>query len=189
MTIGDVEFRIAGVDDAQMLASVHVTSWRETYAGILPDAMLAALSVERRAAMWDQTLREPASPGSTVVHLAELNGEFVGFGSCGAQRTENLKAKGFGGEIGAIYVLQSFQRRGIGARLLRTMASDLLSRTFTAAGLWVLKDNPVARRFYERNGGQVICEREDVRSNTVLIEFAYGWADLTQLSCTAEAFP
>jgi ribosomal protein S18 acetylase RimI-like enzyme len=182
MALSDVVIRTASVDDAPMLASMHVASWRETYVGILPDAMLAALSVESRATMWDQVMRQPASPGSTVVHLAELDRKLVGFGSCGTQRTENLKAKGFGGEISAIYVLRTFQRKGIGARLLRTMASDLVDRALTAASLWVLKDNPVARRFYERNGAQVIDEREDVRNDAVLVELAYGWADLTQLN-------
>jgi len=183
MTHSDVlKIRTAGVDDALLLASTHVASWRETYAGILPDAMLAALSVEGRAAMWGQVMRQPASSASTVVYLAELDGKLVGFGSCGPQRTENLKAKGFGGEIGAIYVLRAFQRKGIGALLLRTMASDLMNRALAAASLWVLRDNPVARRFYERNGAQVVGEREDVRNHAVLVELAYGWTDLTQLS-------
>jgi ribosomal protein S18 acetylase RimI-like enzyme len=181
---GDVVFRTATVDDAAMLASMHVASWRETYVGMLPDAMLAALSVDRRTAMWEQILREAAAPGSTIVHLAVIDGKLAGFGSCGGQRNENLKLKGFNGEIGAIYVLQAFQRRGLGSRLLRTMASDLVSRTFTAASLWVLKDNAVARRFYERYGGRVIGEREDRRGDIVLAELAYGWAELEQLSQT-----
>lgn len=182
MALSDVVIRTANVDDVPVLASMHVASWRETYTGILPDAMLAALSIESRASMWDQVMRQPVSPGSTVVHLAEIDKKLAGFGSCGAQRTASLKAKGFGGEISAIYVLRAFQRDGIGARLLRTMASDLLSRTLTAASLWVLRDNSVARRFYERNGAQLIDEREDVRNDAALVELAYGWADLTQLN-------
>lgn len=183
MAYSDVlEIRTASANDVPMLASMHVASWRETYDGILPDAMLAALSVESRAAMWDQVVRQPASLGSTVVHLAEFDGMLAGFGSCGAQRTENLKIKGFDGEISAIYVLRTFQRKGIGARLLRTMAADLVSRALMAASLWVLRDNLVARRFYERNSAHVIGEREDVRNDVVLVELAYGWADLTQLN-------
>jgi ribosomal protein S18 acetylase RimI-like enzyme len=175
------EIRTAGVDDALLLAGAHVASWRETYSGILPDSILAALSVERRAAMWDQVMRQPASSASTVVYLAELDGPLVGFGSCGTQRTDILKAKGFSGEISAIYVLRASQRKGIGARLLRTMASDLMNRDLAAASLWVLRDNSVARRFYEQNGAQVVGEREDTLNEVVLVEVAYGWTDLTQL--------
>jgi ribosomal protein S18 acetylase RimI-like enzyme len=149
---------------------------------MVPESMLVALSVEGRASMWEQVMRAPASPASTVVYLAELDGKLAGFGSCGAQRTENLKAKGFGGEISAIYVLRAFQRKGIGVRLLRAMASDLVYRSFEAASLWVLRDNLVARRFYERNGAQVVGQREDLRNDAVLVEVAYGWTDLGQLN-------
>jgi ribosomal protein S18 acetylase RimI-like enzyme len=160
---------------------MHINSWRETYAGILPDATLAALSVEKRMAMWDEILREPESLGSTVVHLAEINGQLAGFGSCGSQRTKDLAIKGFSGEISALYVLRPFQGRGIGARLFRTMSSNLVNRAFKAASLWVLNENSVARRFYAQQGGRVVGEREDLRGDTVLTEIAYGWADLTEL--------
>ena len=76
---------------------MHVTSWRETYAGLLPDKMLSALSVESRAAAWAKIMQdpgtEPATERSTVVHLAEHQGAIIGFGSCGAQRTESLKTQ------------------------------------------------------------------------------------------------
>jgi ribosomal protein S18 acetylase RimI-like enzyme len=161
---------------------MHVASWRETYAGIVPDAMLTSLSVVSRTAMWDRIMREPTMSGSTVVHIAELDGKVIGFGSCGSQRSENLKDRGYEGEISAIYVLRAFQGHGVGARLLFKMASDLLARGFPAASLWVLRDNTTARRFYERYGAQIIAEREDVRATAVLVELAYGWARLTELS-------
>jgi hypothetical protein len=87
------QIRIATPDDANALASMHVTSWRETYTGILPDKMLSSLSVEARAAAWVQIMREPATVGSTVIYLAEHEATIIGFGSCGAQRTETLKDK------------------------------------------------------------------------------------------------
>jgi ribosomal protein S18 acetylase RimI-like enzyme len=56
-----------------------------------------------------------------------------------------------------------------------------LGRGFSAAALWVLRDNAVARRFYDQQGSKVIAEREDVRDGAVLVELAYGWADLKTL--------
>jgi ribosomal protein S18 acetylase RimI-like enzyme len=173
--------RIATPDDAPALGSMHVASWHESYAGLLPDKILASLSVEARSAAWDKIMREPASRNSTVIYLARHEGSIIGFGSCGAQRTKNLKDKGYGGEFSAIYVLREFQKRGIGSRLLREMSSDLVRRGFNAAALWVLRDNLSARRFYEHFGGKVIAEREEVRDSTFLIESAYGWPDLKEL--------
>jgi ribosomal protein S18 acetylase RimI-like enzyme len=158
------QIRVATLDDAPGLGNMHVASWRETYAGILPDKMLSSLSVEGRVAMWDQFLRQPTTSSSTVVYLAERGGSILGFGSCGAQRTENLKDRGYDGEFSAIYVLSAFQGQGIGARLLGKMSLDLIARGFGAAALWVLRENLRARRFYEYHSGQVIAEREDDRA-------------------------
>jgi ribosomal protein S18 acetylase RimI-like enzyme len=181
MTDPIAQIRIATPDDAPALAAMHVASWHETYTGLLPDKILSALSVESRAAAWAKIMQEPATERSTVVHLADHRGAIIGFGSCGAQRTESLKAKGYDGEVSGIYVLREFQKRKVGIHLFRAMASDLIGRGFSAAGLWVLRENLRARRFYEHHDGKVIAEREDVRHAAVLIELAYGWPDLKEL--------
>jgi ribosomal protein S18 acetylase RimI-like enzyme len=175
------QIRIATLDDAPALGAMHVASWRETYAGLLPDKTLSSLSVEARATAWTKIMQEPATERSTVIYLAEHEGSIIAFGSCGAQRTDGLTDKGYDGEVSAIYVLREFQERKIGTRLFYAMSSDLIRRGFNAAALWVLRDNLRARRFYERYAGQVIAEREDVRGGAVLIELAYGWPDLKEL--------
>jgi ribosomal protein S18 acetylase RimI-like enzyme len=175
------QIRVATPADAPALAVMHIASWHETYAGLLPDKMLSSLSVEARAAAWAKIMQEPATGHSTVIYLAEHQGTIIGFGSCGAQRTDVLKNKGYDGEVSGIYVLREFQKRKIGTRLVHAMTSDLIHRGFSAASLWVLRENLRARRFYEHIGGKVIAEREDVRDGTVLIELAYGWPDLKAL--------
>ncbi len=67
-----------------------------------------------QTAMWAQIMGEPATSGSTVVYVAELENQIAGFGACGAQRSETLKERAFDGEIGAIYVLKAFQRHAVG---------------------------------------------------------------------------
>jgi ribosomal protein S18 acetylase RimI-like enzyme len=185
MTDSIAQIRIATPDDAPALAAMHVASWHETYTGLLPDKMLSGLSVESRAAAWATIMQdpgtEPATERSTAVYLAEHQGAIIGFGSCGAQRTESLKAKGYDGEVSAIYVLREFQKRKIGTRLLRAMSSELIRRGFNAAALWVLRENLRARRFYEHVGSKVIAEREDIRDGGVLVELSYGWLDLKEL--------
>jgi len=49
------------------------------------------------------------------------------------------------------------------------------------ADLWVLRDNAVARRFYERLGSELVGERADEQSGVTLVELAYGWSDLSRL--------
>jgi ribosomal protein S18 acetylase RimI-like enzyme len=170
---------MAAAAEAPDLAKMHVASWRETYPGLVPPALLAALSVAARTAAWSRILG--AQPRATTVLVAELDGTIVGFGACGAQRAEALKVKGYDGEISALYVLRAFQRRALGTRLLGAMAASLEASGFGGASLWVLRDNGPARRFYERYGGRVIAEKQDVRPEGVLLEVAYGWPDLTEI--------
>jgi GNAT superfamily N-acetyltransferase len=129
------QIRIATPDDATALGAMHVASWRETYSGLLPEKMLSSLSVEARAAAWARIMQEPTTDHSTVIYLADHEGAIIGLGSCGAQRTDSLKDKGYDGEVSAIYVLREFQKRKVGTRILRAMSSDLLRRGFNAAAL------------------------------------------------------
>ena len=176
-----ISYRQADADDAPAIGAMHVASWRETYARLLPDELLNGLSTEARSAMWSATLSDPNS--GTAVFLAESGGAIVGFGACGGQRDEALRDQGFDGEIGAVYVLKSHQRAGLGRALMSLIARKLLDQGRSAACLWVLRENTSARRFYERLGGTVLGERVDEQSGIALREVAYGWSDLTSLVC------
>ena len=174
--------RRANPSDARTLAAMHVAAWHETYPGLVPDVMLAAVTVEARISMWEHILSDPSAGHRTRAWIVERAGSIVGFGSCGVQRTAGLSEQGFDGEIGAVYVLRSAQREGIGTALMRTMARDLQDHGHRAAGLWVLRENRPARRFYERLGGAAVMEREDHRADGVLTEVAYGWRNLGALA-------
>jgi ribosomal protein S18 acetylase RimI-like enzyme len=176
-----IKLREAIQTDAATLGALHVASWHETYAGIIPDEMLAGLSVETRTAMWSKILGDPDASGDTAVFVAEDGGRIVGFGSCGKQRDRTLADAGFGGEIGAIYIFRSHQNRGVGRSIMAAMSQALSGLGHTAASLWVLRDNTPARTFYEGLGGEIVGEKSDKRPNATLVEVAYGWRDLSRL--------
>jgi ribosomal protein S18 acetylase RimI-like enzyme len=160
---------------------MHVESWLETYTGIVPEEVLATLSVQRRTLAWESILRDPAGHADSVVYLKEMGCVVAGFGACGEQRDSDLKARGFDGEIGAIYVLRCFQKQGIGRALMKELAIDLSERGSRGIALWVLTKNSRARRFYEKCGGELIGERRDGRGPVILTEVAYGWRDIKAL--------
>lgn len=177
-----IRFREAKSSDAAAIGALHITSWCETYTGLLPNQLLNDLSAEERAAMWSAVMNDPATFGGTAVFVAKAGGKIVGFGACGGQRDEALKEQGFDGEVGAIYVLQSHQHAGLGSSLMSLMARSLLDRGRTAATLWVLRENASARRFYEHLGGTLVGEKPDEHWGATLTEVAYGWSDLSLLA-------
>lgn len=173
------DIRPATPADAPTIAALHVAAWRETYEGIAPAEVLAALSVEERAERWRAILGEPdALPQSAVFLALAADGSAVGFSSCGLQRKDVLAQAGYKGEFSAIYLLKTAQRRGLGRRLMALMAENLLARGVEWASLWVLRNNFPSRRFYEALGGRKIAYEGLWHG---VPEVAYAWRDLTRL--------
>ena len=173
--------RVATNADVLAMANVHIVSWRESYPGMLPDPMLARLSIADEAIRWQRILDRPVAQGGSVAFVADQQGSIVGYGSCGEQRTGLLRDHGFTAEIGELYVLRSAQRQGAGSGLMKAMAATLIDRGHRTMSLWVLEENSPARRFYECLGGMPIAEKREG-----LVEVAYGWTDLRLLSEPAD---
>ena len=155
--------RPAAVADAEALARVHVAAWQHGYRGLLPAALLDALSVEQRTERWRAQLSgEPAA-------RTWVTGEPVaGFASAGPSRDEDAAAGT--GELYALYVHPDAWGRGIGGRLMATALEALGD----GATLWVLEGNERARRFYARHGWQRDgAHRQEVRGTAVLDEVRY----------------
>lgn len=166
--------RLARCEDAPGIAHVHVASWRTTYQGMMPDSVLAALSVERREEMWRRRLCVPAPDGGMFV--AERAGVIVGFASLGPSDEE---FPGYDAELQTVYLLQSEQGRGTGHRLFQSAVNVLRERGAPSFMLMVLRDNHRARRFYEAHGGQLIGDKPTERGGETIIEVAYGWSFLS----------
>ncbi|HEX4147086.1 MAG TPA: GNAT family N-acetyltransferase [Pirellulales bacterium] len=164
--------RPATIDDAAAIAHVHVESWRTTFRHILPADYLAGLSKDERKERWVTTLGNLASPGFTLV--AQSEGEIVAFASGGPERKGDPD---YAGELYAIYLLEPFQRQGIGTRLFRTVTMRLLERGLSSMKIWALKDNP-ARGFYERRGGVLVEEGPIKIGELDMRQVAYGWRQL-----------
>jgi ribosomal protein S18 acetylase RimI-like enzyme len=179
---GAVTIRAATIEDAVEIGRIHVAAWRETYDGLLPASVLDGQSADRRARLWEKVLRAPGRHDTTGVFVAETGAGISGFGSCGRQRAATLKSRGHDGEISTLYVLRAFQRRRIGAELMRTMAGALLDDGARAMSLWVLRENDGARRFYKRLGGTLAGVREETLGLTVMSEVAYHWPALDRLA-------
>ena len=174
MSPGEWTIRAAGAEDASAIAQVHVESWRTTYNGIFPQNLLDQLSVSDRAANWSKILQQPAARFFMLVACDDAE-KVVGFICGGQERTGQL---GCDGELHAIYLLESTQRRGLGTLLVRNFVRELRLMGFHSMAVWVLVSNP-SRKFYEALGGTPIREQQIERGGETFVEIAYGWNDLS----------
>jgi ribosomal protein S18 acetylase RimI-like enzyme len=171
-----VAVRAATPDDADAIERVRTDTWRATYRGLIPDAVLDRLGYDGSARR-----RHMASLSSDrFVLVAEDGGAVVGFCVGGPSRTEEPRYRG---EVYAIYVLPSYQGRGHGAALLRAGFQECLARGWRAVLIWVLRENWPSRRFYERMGGRHLADRDEERDieGVVVTEAGYAWDDVSAI--------
>lgn len=172
-----MRIRSATKSDAVQIAEVHVNSWKTTYKGVVPDQYLNNLSVTKRTLTWEKQL-EAGNTSSKVFVAVTESGKIVGFVSGGPNRLESMS---FDSEIYAIYLLEEYQRQGVGERLISSITSFLKDQGYKSTYLWALEDNRY-RSFYEKLGG-IPAGREEIEIGSAkLKEIAYGWNDLERLS-------
>jgi GNAT superfamily N-acetyltransferase len=135
--------------DAEGVARVQVETWQAAYAHALPSEQLQALSLEeavQRHRSWPPTF------------VAEHGGQIVGFVSVGSSRDPDTD-----GELFAIYVHPEHWGTGVGRTLIESGEEELRTLGHEEAILWVLDDNPRARRFYELAGWSADGTAREIR--------------------------
>jgi ribosomal protein S18 acetylase RimI-like enzyme len=138
-----VNIRRARLEDAAAIAAVHVRTWQAAYEHVFGAERLAGIDPAAR----EGAARRFATDPDSDTFVAEAEGRIVGFVGTGAAEDE-----GEARELFAIYVLPEAWGTEAGSGLMQAALEAMRDRGAADAILWVLDDNPRARRFYEREG-------------------------------------
>lgn len=133
--------RRARLGDADAIAEVHARTWQAAYEHVFGAERLAERPPD--VPMWTRIL----SNERVSVHVAEADGRIVAFVSVGPSRDDDAE-----GELYAIYALSEAWGTGAGSALMQAGVGSMRDAGYSDAILYVLGDNPRARRFYEREG-------------------------------------
>jgi ribosomal protein S18 acetylase RimI-like enzyme len=134
-------------DEIRGKAYVHWRGWHDAYSGLVSAAYLEKLTLEKceqMAFQWRENILI-AKDGERVVG-------FLGFG----------EADPTTGELFALYVLKEYWGTGAAQSLMNAAAESLSA--YPKIGLWVLKENPRAIRFYEKCGFRKTGEEKHLPS-------------------------
>jgi GNAT superfamily N-acetyltransferase len=153
------------------VAAIKVEAWRHAYRGIVPQPALDALTPEQVRAEWLGTSEAAFSEHAIVADDADT---LSGYAMFGAARGDSFSHDG---QLYAIYLRPNLIGTGLGARLFQAASARLRDAGHGKFLLWVFAANARARRFYERQGGQLISGATLVTGigGASLPEVAYGF--------------
>ncbi len=163
-----IDIRQAEPADAQQIADVHDTSWRNAYAGILPHSALTKMIQRRGTNWWARAINR-----ATAIQVLDIGDNLAGYVTLGPNRVTTLP---FEGEIYELYLKPEYQGLGFGSRLFLSARNELKRRGISGCVVWVLEDNDPAIRFYENAGGKLIAQGSECFDGKTVAKIAYAWS-------------
>ncbi|MCX5742407.1 MAG: GNAT family N-acetyltransferase [Proteobacteria bacterium] len=169
--MGRFAIRAATPADVTGIAAAHTLSWRDSYRGILPDTLLDRVDVGQRAATRARILADPMILQLVAYDVTHL--EIVGFCDAGESRRRHVVRAD--AEIYALYFVPRAKRYGLGTEMFAQCRAQLRARGLASLVIWVLENNPHARRFYEALGGRAGPRVPSKVGGFPVVELAYLW--------------
>jgi ribosomal protein S18 acetylase RimI-like enzyme len=171
------QIRKAIYNDIPTIAYLHIEGWKGAYGGIVDQAYLDSLTLDKRIEDWKGWL----AAGESQVFLAEEEGQPAGFIVTGRTKTPPPGSSpirpSHSAEIYALYLAPAFWRRGIGTKLFVHGLRQLKEGKHSSVCLWVLDANARAKSFYEKLGGQKLGGKMIEIGPSKLKEICFGWKD------------
>jgi len=130
--------------DAERIAKLHVSTWQETYAHLLPAGFFNEEHSSARRRMWDHILGNGHEEWS--VYVASEAHDLMGFAMSGPSIGDKGEQLPRERQLFSLYAAKAVHGTGVGQALLDHVLGD------SPAMLWVAAQNPRAIAFYRRNG-------------------------------------
>lgn len=147
--VADRSVRVAWADDAVAIGSIQARAWRETYAEVLPIALVEQIDAGAFAEQWRAAIAAPPTAKHRVLVALERN-TVAGFAATAP--SEDPDADPRDGEIVAFHIDPAAFGAGHGSRLLAAAADTLRADGFTQARFWVVVRDDALRAFLEPAG-------------------------------------
>lgn len=144
MPAADASVRRARSSDVPAIAAVQARAWRQAYAGLLPEQVVAQLAPERFVAAWRAEIGASGEQAAGSAVFVALSGATV----VGAASVRP------GGELATLVVDPDRQRQGHGSRLLSAAADTLREAGVAEVHAWAPSADEARLRFLTSAGLQ-----------------------------------
>lgn len=146
--MADVSVREAHVGDVAEIARIQTVTWAHGYASIVPEPVLAAITLDAATAAWTDAITSPPSRRHHVLVAMELQ-YLVGFAAVAP--ADDLQPGDPSPDttvnIGPVVVEPRFGRRGHGSRLMAAAVDTARLDGMDRAITWIPERDTVTREF------------------------------------------
>jgi ribosomal protein S18 acetylase RimI-like enzyme len=134
-----MRIRHATPSDFQHIAAIHIESWKDSYADVLPARFLAEQINRALTTYWNEI--KIHEEDIVLVSEEDLLVGFIAVWCRPIPFIDNL------------HVRPSHRSKRLGTALLKSAAKKLIRKGHKTAYLWVFENNKKAIKFYQRLGG------------------------------------
>ena len=150
-----IKVRKGNIEDLEEIILINKKTCKTTYNGIIDKEFLDNVSIE----VTPEELKcktEQILNGNARYYVAIDNNKIVGMLKLIKVDTNN---SGKIPEIQALYVLQEYQKKGIGSKLVNEAKKTLKDEKFSKMQIGCIDGNP-SNEFYKKIGGKFIGQRK-----------------------------
>ena len=166
--VASLTIRDALSADIPALARLHVATWNATHRG----GRSGGPSYELRESQWRDAFAQADGSWFCLV-IERADGALVGFAK--GSRYASADLPGYNGELSKIYLLEEYQRLGLGRRLVGHVVRRFLSQGIESMVLFGDARNPSCACWAALDG-EPLAHPDGTFSGT------YGWRDLRRLA-------
>ncbi|WP_314208398.1 GNAT family N-acetyltransferase [Vagococcus salmoninarum] len=164
-----INYRPGQSSDTNQLATLHHTAWYTTYSHLIDPTFSATQTPEHFQTLWQRIFNTPTNH---VWIAVTANEEVIGFllFNQNPNNSDPLPKN----EVFGLYLLQSYQRQGIGETLFKLVIAHYqnLKEDFC---LWVLAENLPASNFYQKQGGLLISRKSQTLGQKSHVALCFNW--------------
>lgn len=150
----DYLVRLAKLNDCEELSKLKQKVWQETYRGIYSDSKIDNYDYEENKNKFINIINNP----DIFLYVVEDNSKLVGYMDCGIPLRPY---KDYEQEIGLLYLLKDYQRKGIGKELFNIGYNKIKENGYNEFFISCNKYNVNAQEFYKKMGGVIDHVDED----------------------------
>ena len=159
--------RLACDNDCLELSKLKHTVWSENYCGIYSDEKIDNFDFEKNRLKFLNIISNP----NVNLYVVEDNKKIVGYMSCGMPYRPY---KDYKQEIGLLYLLKEYQKKGIGKELFNIAYNEIKENGYNDFFISCNKYNINAQEFYKKMGGIIDkIDDDNIDKSIPQVKFIY----------------